>query len=359
MEDVGADEIVCIQNPLTGSFKWCISAGPTPQWLGSTTTYYKLEVYEFSIGVRFNDGGHGTIIGSINYKLPLDAKHLTKLHTEYGSQEAIQKQLVETVTNKCVYMTGPLMSSKESYAEKRTSLIMYIEDQIANGIYKTTQKETKTKDPVTGIEKTVSVVEIVTDSAGRPMRQEEAVLTAYGIVTSNFAVSNMPYDSTVEVQIKQQQQINMDVQTAIADAKKAEQNAITIGKQGEAKAATAKWEQEAIKAKFVTEAEQKRDVAKLEKDAAEFMKQKDILLGEGEAQRKRLVMSADGALTQKLEAYKYSVDRLASAVEKQKWVPEIQMGQGSGGANAAINMMELLTTKAAKDLSLDMSMKKQ
>lgn len=40
-------------------------------------------------------------------------------------------------------MTGPLMSSKESYAEKRTNLIRFIEDQISNGVYKTAQKDIK------------------------------------------------------------------------------------------------------------------------------------------------------------------------------------------------------------------------
>lgn len=358
-ENVGADEIIVIQSPLSGKLSWYTSPGVKWQGFGSVTTYYKLDIYEFNIGVRFNDGGHGTIIGSINYELPLDKEHLTQLHTKYGSQDAVQKQLIETVTNKCVYMTGPLMSSKESYAEKRTSLIRYIEDQIALGIYKTVQKETKTKDPVTGAEKTVSVVEIITNQTGQPERQEEAVLTSYGIKTSNFAVSNMPYDDAVEAQIKQQQAINMDVQTAIADAKKAEQNAITVAKQGEANAARAKWEQEVIKAKVVTEAQQKLEVATLDAKSAEQMKRKDILLGEGEATRKRLVMSADGALTQKLAAWENVMGVFAVEFAKQKWTPEIIMGSDGNKSNGAIDLINMLSVKTAKDLSLNMNMKGQ
>jgi len=167
-ESVDADEIIVIQSPVRGNLKWCTSAGVKIQGFGSVTRYYKLETYEFKIPVRFNDGGHGTIIGSINYELPLDKVNLTSLHTKYGSQEAIQKQLVETVTNKCVYMTGPLMSSKESYAEKRTSLIRYIEDQIMNGVYRTVQKEMKQIDQMTGKEKTAVVVEIIMDKNGMP-----------------------------------------------------------------------------------------------------------------------------------------------------------------------------------------------
>ena len=61
----------------------------------------------------------------------------------------------------------------------------------------------------------------------------------------------------------------------------------------------------------------------------------------------------------KLEAYITVNDRYASAIEKQKWVPEIQMGSsGDGSGSAANDLINLLTTKAAKDLSLNMQITK-
>lgn len=47
------------------------------------------------------------------------------------------------------------------------------------------------------------------------------------------------------------------------------------------------------------------------------------------------------------------------AVSKQKWVPEIQMGGAETSGNAADQLINLLTTNNARDLSLDMSMKGQ
>ena len=356
-ENLSADKVMVVQNPITGSLTWHTSPGVKWQGFGGITKYIKLETYEFKIGVRFNDGGHGTICGSINYEVPLDIEHLTAIHVKYGSQASIQKDLVEVVTNKCIYMTGPLMSSKESYSEKRTSLIFYIEDQIKNGVYKTTQEEVKTKDPITGADKTVTVAKIMLDPAGSPMRQEEAVLSMYGIKTSNFAVTNLPYDEAVESQIKQQQSITMAVQTAMAKAKEAEQNAITVSKEGEALAMKAKWEQEVVKARAVTEAQQKLEVARLERTAAEQEKMKLILLGEGEATRKRLVMGADGALTQKIDALVRINEIWAKEVSKQKWVPEIMMGDVKSG-NQASDFMNMIMMQKAKELSVDMSMKK-
>ncbi|TXH21951.1 MAG: hypothetical protein E6Q99_09360 [Elusimicrobia bacterium] len=355
-ENVDADEIACIQSPISGKLNWYTSAGVKWQGFGKVTKYFKLDTYEFRVPVRFNDGGHGTIVGSLNYEVPLSVDQLTQIHMKYGSQEAIQKQLVETVTNKCVYMTGPLMSSKESYAEKRTSLIFYIEDQIQNGVYRTTQKDIKTRDPITGVEKTVAVVEIVKDDKGQPARQEDAVLSGFGIDTSNFAVTRLDYEDAVERQIQQQQELTMKVQTAVAASKEAEQRAITVAKEGEANAASAKWAQEVEKAKAVTLAQQQFEVAALEAKAAEQKKRAEILLGEGEATRKRLVMQADGALEKKLAAYVETQKNWADAMARmtQPVVPGVSMGGDGKGGNGVTQMMEILGAKAARDLQLEL-----
>jgi regulator of protease activity HflC (stomatin/prohibitin superfamily) len=251
------------------------------------------------------------------------------------------------------------MSSKESYAEKKNDLIAEVEDQISHGVYKTTQEEAKSKDAMTGVDKTITIVKIVMVD-GKPARQDESALESFGIKTFNFSVTDLPYDDAIEKQIRSQQELTMQVQTAIADAKRAEQASITAAKNGEAEAAKAKWEQEVIKAKEVTRAEQEKAVAKLDKEAAEFTKQKEILLGEGEGERKRLVMQADGALEKKLAAWLDAQKVWAEAISKYpgSWVPSVVMGgNGNSAAGAgASELMQLLTVKTARELALDMQM---
>ena len=351
---VDANEVTCIQS-VGGNLKFCTQPGPTWQGFGKVTRYNKLTTYNFQIPVRFNDGGHGTFKGSINFEMPLDIQHLTQLHTKYGSQEAIEKQLVQTVVNKCIYMTGPLMSSKESYAEKRTSLIFYIDDQITHGVYKTFQHDISTKDALTGDDKTVTVVDIVQKN-GQSERQEEAILTNYGIKTSNFAVTELEYDAAVDNQIKQQQEISMKVQTAIASAKEAEQRAITVAKQGEADAAKAKWEQEVIKAKEVTQAQQQLEVATLNAKAAAQTKQEQILLGEGEGARKKLVMQADGGLDPKLQTLIKINQMWADAFShfQGNFVPSVMMGEGGKSSNVG-DLVSMMMLKNAQQVGVDMS----
>lgn len=358
-EHLDADKIMVVQKPFSGELTWYTTPGTKWQGFGKVTTYPRRAMYDFKIQVRFNDGGHGTMNGSIQYEMPLDTEHLTALHVRFGSYESIQKQLVETVTNKSVYMTGPLMSSKESYAEKRNDLLRYVEDQVINGVYRTTSKEARVKDSITGADKTVTMVEIAVKN-GVPERQEEAVLTAFGIRPFNFTITSLPYDEVVEKQIIQQQGIAMDVQTEVANAKKAEQKTITVTEQGKANAAEAKWKQETLKATEVTLAQQKLEVATLEAKAAEQTKLRDILLGEGQATAKKLIMEADGGLQIKVDASVKIYERYAQAIENYKgnWVPTIIMGGNQGAipgsaGSGAMELISLLTAKTAHDLAVD------
>ena len=370
-EDVDAGEIVVIQDPIDGELHIYSEPGWVSQNFGTATHYKKSFQFWFSnktdqgaekdgsIKVRFNDGGHATISGSVRVNLPTDAINMRALHVTYRSQEAIEQALVRTTIEKSVYMTGPLMSSKESYAEKRNDLLSYIEDQAINGVYKTITREVKSKDELSGADKTVTTVEIAQQS-GAPARSEKSPLKSFAISLTALSINSVDYDKIVEAQITTQQQAIMQVQTAIANSKKAEQDALTVAKQGEAAAAKAKWEQEVIKAKLVTEAEQQFEVQTLATKTAALYKQQQILEGEGEAAKKRLVMQADGALDKKLDAYTTTQKYWADAFAKYQGsvVPQIQTGGNGNQSNGATDFMQMMNIKAAKDLALDLNNKK-
>ena len=251
-ENVDAHEIVVIQRPGTGSLNWYSSAGWKPQWFGTVSSYPKRDIYRVHFRMQFNDGGHGMVHGSLTYDMPLDTSRLTQIHTKYGSREAVQEQLVQTVANKALYLTGPLMSSRESYAERKNDLIRFVEDQVQHGIYRTTTREIQALDPISGQERHQTIVELVSNDSGGTERQEPSVLDAFGIRTYNFAIDSITYDPEVIAQIKGQQELAMQVQTSIAQARQAEQRAITAQKNGEAIAAEARWRQEAVRAESVT-----------------------------------------------------------------------------------------------------------
>lgn len=358
-ENVDANEIVCIQDWGDGELHWYTDAGIKLQMFGKVTVYKKLADRELHAPVMFNDNGTGVLEGSYQVELPLDVLHLTALHTKFNTQEAIEKSLIQATTNKVVYMTGPLMSSKESSAERKTDLIRYITDQIDYGVYRTVQKVMTVEDQMSKEKRTVTIAEISMRD-GRPERQEKSALSEYGIKIVNFAPRELLYDDTVKKQIADQQKITMEVQTARAQALEAEQRRITAEADGKAAVMKAQYEEEEKKIRAIVSADQRKEVARRDKEAAEFVKQKLILEGQGEGEKKRIIMSADGALEKKLDTYEKVMGRFAQEFGKQKWVPEVQMGgTTSAGRNAAQDMIDILATKTARDLGLDMKMQQK
>jgi hypothetical protein len=305
--------------------------------------------------MRFNDGGHAKLSGSVRYALPLDFEGMKALHTAFGSAAAIEHQLIETVFQKAVYLAGQQMTSTESYQVRRNDLLFFVEDQAAHGVYKSSSHcETQT-DAVTKQPKTVCVTQVEKDpKTGQVLRVEQSPIETYHITLTNLSINELKYDDAVNKQITDQQAAFAAVQTSAARAREAEQNALTAAKSGEAAAAKAKWEQETIKAREVTQGEQRKEVARLAKEAAEFTKQEQTLLGEGEGARKKAAMLANGALEERLAA----AVKIATAgfveLGKQKLVPEIVMGGGSipNGASAMNDMIQLMTLSAMKQVGL-------
>lgn len=109
------------------------------------------------------------------------------------------------------------------------------------------------------------------------------------------------------------------------------------------------------------ELEKELKIAELKAQQAAEYKRQQILIGEGDAERKRLVMNADGALAQKLDAYVKTQQAWAAAVSGYtgNWVPSVVMGDTgkAGTGNGAQTLIDMLNAKTAKDLALDLDVR--
>lgn len=210
-----ASTIQVVQFP-TGSLHVYYDPGYHARMFGSRETFNRSNQFWFSskknegkeadesIKTRFNDGAHATISGGIRWDMPLAEKNVLDLYRTYHSQRAIEHELINQCITKAIYMTGPLMSSKESYSEKRNDLISFIEDQSAFGVYQTKTREDKQVDPVTQQMKTVKIVEVIKEG-NKSLRQEDSPLIRFGIVLYNLNINEVKYEDVVEKQIAQQQ----------------------------------------------------------------------------------------------------------------------------------------------------------
>ncbi len=278
--------------------------------------------------------------------MPNDDKSILKLHTDFGSQEAVEQQLIRQVVTKSIYMTGPLMSSKESSAEKRNDLLSYIEDQCINGVYRTKQEDIKVHDDLMNTDKTITVVRIV-EKDKTPLRQEVSAVKIYNINLQGLALNAIDYDEEVEKQIKVQQEAYMQVQTAIANSKKAEQDAITTELQGKAAAAKAKWEQEVLKAQAITQAQQQKEVAELDAQTAILLAKKVKTDADAESYKNMKLVSAGLTPQQRAQFEMDTKIGIATAISKIV-LPTTYM---SGGGNKDASMLESIL--GVKLLNLD------
>jgi len=321
-------------------------------------------IVDESIPVRFNDGAEGRISGSVRFTLPLDSDHIIKIHKRFRGFDNLKFQLIKQVVQEAVILTAALMSAEESYTTKRAAFSELAWDQVLNGIYLTEREEIEKIDPKTGEKTVISRVKIKRDKNGNPVRKANP-LKKFNIKLSAFVIKDIDYEEGVRKLIAAKRQYLMETVAARAKAEKAVQERLTAEEEGKKNVMIAKYEKEVEKQKAVIEAQKEKEVAliqaqkekevaKLRKEAAELEKERLMLLGEGEAARRRKIMMADGALDKRLKAW-IEVNRLyAEAIKSYQgsWVPKIFFGNNGQEPNMAQNLINLLTVKTAQDLAL-------
>lgn len=363
-ENLDASHVMIIQHPISGELTCFTDPGLKTQGFGDVTKYprrgqYSFDKKETSKHIQFNDGGTGDVLGSIQWEMPLACPDMIRLHKAYGSPEAIQNGIISKSIDSAIYLAGPTMTSIESTAERKGDLVHYIHDQTENGIYVTRAIKKKIVDPVTNVEREVNAAEIVIDANGLPKRQQGSMVHDFNVHLMPLNVAKIDYEKPVMDQIAKRQEATNQVQIAVANATRAEQDNRTAAATGQAKATEEEWKQRAIAAQKVAEAQQKLDVATLSAREAEQYKREQILRGEGDAARKQLVMNADGALDAKIGAYIMVNKNYADAIQSAQpgaWSPVVMMGgSGQTGASNATALVDLLTAKTARELGMDLS----
>lgn len=392
-ETVEAGTYHVTQSPFSGKVQAQMVPGPYNQAFYAVTRWPVGESYEFTdadesgpkddrITVTFNDGATARLSGTIRIDLPRVEQDAVDLVVKHGfrSFEQLEEKLILRSLRNALNMTANLMSSRDSYSERRADFLRLAKDQIENGVYITKDEAVKESDPVTGQEVTKIKKVPVTDKEGKPQR-EPSPFTQFGLRAYGLEIKEWHYEERVVNQMKAQQEATMAVQTAKAKSLQAEQEAKTIKAQGEAAVMKVKYEAEQVKEKDTVNAqreaavaniaaqkdvdvakleaekarvggERMKTVAALELDAAKLQAQRTVELAEAEAKSRSLILAADGALDKKLDAIKDINGKWADAYARQN-VPGVVMG--GAGREAAVSFMDILGAKAAKDLALEMS----
>lgn len=314
------------------------------------------------IKIMFNDGTTADVKGIAQFVLPSDEKDMILIHNTHRTPQSLVTKRLATFTKECLQSSAQSMSSDKHYGGGRAQMSQDFLDQLRNGVYISQTEEKVVYDSVEKEKKRLYITSIKRDVNGQPQRKTSAI-KEYSISVADASIVDTDYAKVVDEKLGKI--IDAATKSAVSrqELMTAQQQTLTAKAKGEQALVEIEYQQKQDQTKQVVEAETKVKVAEQDKlqqkvayEGAVFEAKKRSTLADVAAYEKRTTIQANGALELKLDAW--------LTAEKYKWdafgkfqgnlVPQVQTGVGAGNGANGLNFMELMSAKAAKDLSLDL-----
>ena len=335
---------------------------------------------------------------TVRFSIPSDEASFLKLTHEYRNPENLIRTMLLPAFKETLQANASLMNAEEYYAGGRTEFNSEFENQIRQGIYlvkreeinvQSNRKANATANAALGQNqeeygedvKTIFVVNKVLDETGQPMRKPQRYAD-YGITVVSAMVTDMkPNQKFIErMQLKQkasadraiarEQRVQEEEQRLLAIARGerevAERQAKAKVEQIQKTTEAETDKQLAITGaeKLKAEAEIQRETAQINLEKAKIEAETQRTLADAEAYQKQVILEADNALAQKLEA-EIKIQQLWAEAYAKRAVPTNVFGSGGSEGGAPVGndyetkaFMQLLTLDAAKRLNYERDMVK-
>lgn len=345
------------------------------------------------MNIMFLDQVDADAGATARFSIPSERESFLNLAHEYRTPENLLRTALVPAFKETLQATASLMSAEEYYSGGRTEFNSEFENQMVSGVYIVKREEvnTSTKRTRTGSAnaalgteqeeygdelKTTFVVTKTVDENGVPRRKPQRFVD-FGVQVVDARVTDMrPNKKFVErMQLKQkasadraiarEQRIQEEEQRLLAIAK-GEREVAERQAQAKVEQIELTTNAETEKQLAITNAEKQKEQATIEKQTAEINLQKAKVeaqtikaLADAESYKKRVILQADNALAQKLDA-EVKIQELWAAAYAKRAVPTNVFGGGGstpvGGDSEVRAFMQMLTLDAAKRLSYERSM---
>lgn len=316
------------------------------------------------IMIRFSDATTANVKGIAQFILPSDEKEMILIHNTHRTPQSLVVKRLAPYTKECLQSSAQLMSSEKHYGGGRAQMSQDFMDQLKEGVFLLRTEETIVFDSLAGEKKRVYETEIQLDAKTQPKRKLSSI-KEYGITVADAAITDVDYEEQVDQKLTK----IIDAVTKSSISKQelmtAQQQTLTAKAKGEQALVEIEYQQKQEQTRQVVEAETRVKVAEQDKvqqkiayDASILEAKKIKELADAQAYARSRIMQADGALEMKLKAQVEVQKVWAEAFSKYTGaiVPQFQTGAG-GTANGALNFMDIMTAKTAKDFALDLKNK--
>jgi hypothetical protein len=316
------------------------------------------------IMIRFSDATTANVKGITQFILPSDEKEMILIHNTHRTPQSLVVKRLAPYTKECLQSSAQLMSSEKHYGGGRAQMSQDFMDQLKEGVFLLRTEETIVFDSLAGERKRIYETEVQTDAKAQPKRKVSSI-KEYGITVADAAITDVDYEEQVDQKLTK----IIDAVTKSSISKQelmtAQQQTLTAKAKGEQALVEIEYQQKQEQTRQVVEAETRVKVAEQDKlqqriayDASILEAKKIKELADAQGYARSRIMQADGALEMKLKAQVEVQKVWAEAFSKYTGaiVPQFQTG-GGVNTNGALNFMDIMTAKTAKDFALDMKNK--
>lgn len=343
--------------------------------------------------ITFLGGVTATVDANVRVALP-EGEPFLQLARTYRTPDNFVLQSIIPVMKSTLQSTAQLMTADDYYSGNATAFRQSFQDQISEGAYVVERIEKQVKNTRVaagtaiaqngseqgefgGDTSTVVITQKVLNKAGQPIRLERQ-FSKLGVTVADANILNIDpskqfkdrmvniQKSQADLMLARQGRQTADEQkklvTANGEKEVEEKRQITMRDQVE-RTTNAETEKKLA----ITTAEREKERSAIEKQTSQIKYEQAQIdakttkeKADAEAYAKKAVILADGALTQKLNAWIEGQKVWAGAFATAP-VPQMVMGgsEGSTGRQSeTAQLMNLVGIKAAKDLMLDMSVAK-
>jgi hypothetical protein len=314
------------------------------------------------IMIRFSDATTANVKGITQFILPSDEKEMILIHNTHRTPQSLVIKRLAPYTKECLQSSAQLMSSEKHYGGGRAQMAQDFMDQLKEGVYLLKTEENIVFDSLEQEKKRIYQTEIQYDKKTAAPKRKLSSIKEYGITVADAAITDVDYEDQVDQKLTK----IIDAATKSAISKQelmtAQQQTLTAKAKGEQALVEIEYQQKQEQTRQVVEAETKVKVAEQDRLQQKIAYEGSILeakkikeMADAQAYARMKIMKADGALEMKLNAQIEVQKVWADAFSKYTGaiVPQIQTG-GSTGSNGALNFMDIMTAKTARDFALDM-----
>jgi regulator of protease activity HflC (stomatin/prohibitin superfamily) len=344
------------------------------------------------LNIMFLDQVDAHAEATARFSIPSDEEQFLQLAHEYRSPENLLRTALIPAFKETLQASASLMSAEDYYSGGRTEFNSGFEQQMGSGIFivrrvevtqKAKRKAKATANATLGAQqedygdetKVTFEVRKILDENGQPKRKTQKFI-AFGISVVDARVTDMRPNKKFVERMQLKQKASADRAIAREQRVQEEEQRLLAIARGEREVAERQAQAKVVQIQRTTEAETEKQLAitsaqklkeqaQIEKETAQIQYEKAKIeaetlrtLADAEAYKKKVILKADNALAQKLDA-EVQIQKLWAEAYSKRAVPTNVFGSSGGtpvgGDGEAKAFMQLLTLDAAKRLSFDRS----